>query len=232
MGDANPIRNLEDHSRPSHEGYRNAIEISKGAKAEDSEVAWETIEDLSQYEKEGCKDPIVLEEESTDYENPDLEQLLGVIECDVEKLKDEIRAEENRVKKIEKITSPPLVRESTFGFKHGTNNNQNIKSEYDVENSNPQSTLQVLPSFEENTPPVTYPNEVKEVIGITIEVEPLDETPLEDLGLNSCNHDIPLSSREIPNFDEPESQPQPLPSCPSLDMSIRRKRPKTTHQTT
>nr|GEU65899.1 hypothetical protein [Tanacetum cinerariifolium] len=137
------------------------------------------------------------------YENPDLEQLLGVMECKVafedlvmnfildqeervkqleeymgvigsdfmqlslkgvEKLKDEIRAEENRVKKIEKITrypenedskpssnhklletlakstsfhgpdfispkslcvkyvftifpSPPLVRESTFGFK-------------------------------------------------------------------------------------------------------------------
>ncbi|GKE49077.1 hypothetical protein Tco_1480335 [Tanacetum coccineum] len=64
-----------------------------------------------------------------------------------------------------------------------------------VENLNPQSTLQVLPSFEENTPPVTYPDEVKEIIGILIEVKPLDETPLEDLGLNTCNHDILLSSR-------------------------------------
>ncbi|GKA55533.1 hypothetical protein Tco_0754605 [Tanacetum coccineum] len=93
-----------------------------------------------------------------------------------------------------------------------------------VENSNPQSTPQVLPSFEENTPPVTYPDEVEEIIGIPIEVEPLDETPLEDLGLNTCNHDIPLSSREIPNFDEPEPQPQPLPSCPSLDISLGEER--------
>ncbi|GKB89009.1 hypothetical protein Tco_0961281 [Tanacetum coccineum] len=55
------------------------------------------------------------------------------------------------------FSSPPLVRESTFGFKLGTNNNQNVKSRYDVENSDPQSNLQVLSSFEEYTPPVTYP---------------------------------------------------------------------------
>ncbi|GKB16771.1 hypothetical protein Tco_0850694 [Tanacetum coccineum] len=93
-----------------------------------------------------------------------------------------------------------------------------------VEKPNPQSTPQVLLSFEENTPLVTYPDEVEEIIGIPIEVEPLDETPLEDLGLNTCNHDIPLSSREIPNFDEPEPQPQPLPSFPSLDISLREER--------
>ncbi|GJR77813.1 hypothetical protein Tco_0090178 [Tanacetum coccineum] len=68
-----------------------------------------------------------------------------------------------------------------------------------VENPNPQSTSQVLPSIEEYTPPVTYLEEVKETIGIPIKVEPLDETPLEDLGLNTCNHDIPLSYKEIPN---------------------------------
>ncbi|GKA12661.1 hypothetical protein Tco_0692207 [Tanacetum coccineum] len=50
-------------------------------------------------------------------------------------------------------------------------------------------------------------DEVEEIIGILIDVEPLDETPLEDLGLNTCNHDILLSSREIPNFDKPEPQP-------------------------
>ncbi|GJY81751.1 hypothetical protein Tco_0494502 [Tanacetum coccineum] len=27
MGDANPIRTLEDYSKPSHEGYRNTIEL-------------------------------------------------------------------------------------------------------------------------------------------------------------------------------------------------------------
>ena len=120
--------------------------------------------------------------------------------------------------------SPPLVRESTFGFKPGTNNNRNIKSRYDEENSNPQSTPQVLPSFEENIPPVTYSDRVEETLGFPIEVEPLGETPLEDLSLNTCNHDIPLSSREIPNFNEPEPQPQPLPSCPSLDVSLGEER--------
>ncbi|GKB33981.1 hypothetical protein Tco_0873382 [Tanacetum coccineum] len=30
MGYANPIRTLGDYSRPSHEGYRNTIELPKG----------------------------------------------------------------------------------------------------------------------------------------------------------------------------------------------------------
>ncbi|GJZ07011.1 hypothetical protein Tco_0540804 [Tanacetum coccineum] len=72
---------------------------------------------------------------------------------------------------------------------------------------------QVLLSFEEYTPPVTCPKEVEETLGTPVEVEPLDETQLEDLGLNTCNHDIPLSNREVPSFDEPEPQPNPLPNC-------------------
>nr|GEV12539.1 retrovirus-related Pol polyprotein from transposon TNT 1-94 [Tanacetum cinerariifolium] len=113
---------------------------------------------------------------------------------------------------------------SAFGFKPGTNDNLNIKSRYDAEKSNPQSTSQVFSLFEKNTPPVTYPDEVGEIIGIPIEVEPLDETPLEDLGLNTCNHDIPLSYKEVPSFDEPKPQPQPLPNCPPLDVNIGYKR--------
>ncbi|GKB55655.1 hypothetical protein Tco_0911841, partial [Tanacetum coccineum] len=89
-----------------------------------------------------------------------------------------------------------------------------------VENLDPQSTAQVFSSFEEYAPPVTYPEEVNETIGTLIEVEPSDETQLEDLGLNTCNHDIPLSNREVPSFDEPEPQPHPLPNCPSLDVSL------------
>ncbi|GKB40196.1 hypothetical protein Tco_0885138, partial [Tanacetum coccineum] len=72
----------------------------------------------------------------------------------------------------------------------------------------------------EYTPPATYPEKVEETLGIPIEVEPLDETPLHDLGLNTCNHDIPLSSKKIPSIDEPEPQPQPLPNCLSLDVSL------------
>ncbi|GJY58831.1 zinc finger, CCHC-type containing protein [Tanacetum coccineum] len=30
MGDENPIRTLGDYSKPSHEGYRNTIELSEG----------------------------------------------------------------------------------------------------------------------------------------------------------------------------------------------------------
>nr|GEY40610.1 hypothetical protein [Tanacetum cinerariifolium] len=59
---------------------------------------------------------------------------------------------------------------------------------------------------------------------IPIEVEPLDEAPLEDLGLNTCNHDLPLSSREVPSFDKPDPQPQPLPNCAPLDTSLGNER--------
>ncbi|GKE85324.1 hypothetical protein Tco_1559066, partial [Tanacetum coccineum] len=75
------------------------------------------------------------------------------------------------------------------------------------EKLNPQSTPQVLPSFEEYIPPVTYPEEVQETLGTPIEVEPLDETQLEDLSLNTCNHNTPFSSREVPSFNGPEPQP-------------------------
>ncbi|GJZ57415.1 hypothetical protein Tco_0612909 [Tanacetum coccineum] len=91
-------------------------------------------------------------------------------------------------------------------------------------NPNPKSTLQVLPSFEEYTLPVTYPEEVEETLGTPIEAEPLDKTQLEDLGLNTCNHDIPLSFREIPSFDQPKPQPQPLPNCPPLDVCLGNER--------
>ncbi|GKE65190.1 hypothetical protein Tco_1519351 [Tanacetum coccineum] len=93
-----------------------------------------------------------------------------------------------------------------------------------VENPNPQSTPQVPPSFDETTPRVTRLEEIDETIGIPTEVEPLNETQLEDLGLNTCNYDIPLSSREILSFDEPEPQPQPLPNFPSLDASLGNER--------
>ncbi|GJV25835.1 hypothetical protein Tco_1378530 [Tanacetum coccineum] len=93
-----------------------------------------------------------------------------------------------------------------------------------VENLDPQSTPQVLPSFEEYTPPVTCLEEVEETLGTLIEVEPLEETQLEDLGLNTCNHDIPLSSRKVSSFDKTKPQPQPLPNCLSLDVSLGEER--------
>ncbi|GJS24981.1 hypothetical protein Tco_0453613 [Tanacetum coccineum] len=221
------------------------------------EKAWATIEELARYEDEGWNDLVAPGEGSLDYENPDIEQLLGVMECKFDTLMKEAislmgRSESvfgmtsNTVNSYERGTlpytkkclikstlcqtrphnlpSPPLVRESTFGFKPGTKNNQNIKSRHDTENLSPQSTPQDLLSFEVYTPPVTYPKEVEKTLGTQIEVESLDETQLEDLRLNIYNHDIPLSSREVPSFDEPEPQPNPLPNYPSLDVSLGKER--------
>ncbi|GKA44600.1 hypothetical protein Tco_0737324 [Tanacetum coccineum] len=76
-----------------------------------------------------------------------------------------------------------------------------------VDNPSPPSTPQVFPSFGVYTPPVTYLEEVDETIGIPIEVKPLDHMKLEDLGLNTCNHDLVLSSKGVLSVDEPEPQP-------------------------
>jgi hypothetical protein len=90
----------------------------------------------------------------------------------------------------------------------------------EVNNTNLQSTPQVLPSFEAYTPPVTYPEEVEGTIGTPIEVEPLEETKLEEIGLNTCSHNLSFSSMEVPSFDEPEPKPKPLPNLPSLDVNL------------
>nr|GEY60948.1 hypothetical protein [Tanacetum cinerariifolium] len=60
----------------------------------------------------------------------------------------------------------------------------------EAENLSPQSTPQVLPSIKVYTPPVTYPEEVEDTIITRLEIEPLDHTILEDLGLNTCSPDI------------------------------------------
>ncbi|GKD44210.1 hypothetical protein Tco_1268855, partial [Tanacetum coccineum] len=69
-----------------------------------------------------------------------------------------------------------------------------------VDNPSPQSTPQVLLSFEVYTPLVTYSKDVEETVGIPIEVEPFDQTQLEDVGLNTCSHDLFLSSKEVPSL--------------------------------
>nr|GEW58546.1 hypothetical protein [Tanacetum cinerariifolium] len=81
----------------------------------------------------------------------------------------------------------------------------------------PKSTTQTLPSFEEFTPPVTYPKEVEKTLETSIEVEPLNEIELEEVSLNS-NHNTPFSSREVSSFDG--SEPQPLLNSSSLDVSL------------
>ncbi|GJS13670.1 hypothetical protein Tco_0408142 [Tanacetum coccineum] len=69
---------------------------------------------------------------------------------------------------------------------------------------------------------MTYPEEVDKTIGILMEVEPLEHTKREDLGFNTCSHDLFPISREFPSVDEPE--PQPLPNLPFLDVNLGDKR--------
>ncbi|GJZ73287.1 putative reverse transcriptase domain-containing protein, partial [Tanacetum coccineum] len=119
-----------------------------------------------------------------------------------------------------KIQRP--IRRSTNTYDEPIDNLDKMEDE--VGNPSPQSTPQVLPSFDEYIPPVTYPEEVEETLGFPMEVEPLDHTKLEDLGLNTCSHDLFLISREVPSFDEQKPQPQPLPIYPSLDESLGEER--------
>ncbi|GKA59132.1 hypothetical protein Tco_0758445 [Tanacetum coccineum] len=55
------------------------------------------------------------------------------------------------------------------------------------------------------------------ILGTPIEVEPLNETKLEEVDLN-CNNNTPFSSREVSSFDGLE--PQPLLNSTSLDVSL------------
>ncbi|GJS10988.1 hypothetical protein Tco_0367784 [Tanacetum coccineum] len=125
MGVVNPIHTLRDYSKPSHEGYRNTIELPvgnnvvplrsdtirlvqngcsfHGLRSEDpnqhlkdflklmdsldlDDEAWATIEELAQYKDEGWNDTVIPEEVSLNYENPDIEHVLGIMEHKVDTL--------------------------------------------------------------------------------------------------------------------------------------------------
>ncbi|GKC48279.1 hypothetical protein Tco_1066001 [Tanacetum coccineum] len=174
------------------------LENSGNLKGLSAEEAWETIEDCAQCDKQ--------------WKNP----TSTISDQTITNLKDHLVGNEVVRVKIPKCMSWLDAYDEPIGDLD--------MMEDKVDNPSPQSTPQVLPSFEVYTPPVTYPEEVEETLGTPMEVEPLEETQLEDLGLNTCNHDIPLSSREVPIFDEPEPQPQPLPNCPSLDASLGNER--------
>ncbi|GKG61897.1 hypothetical protein Tco_0623614, partial [Tanacetum coccineum] len=51
-----------------------------------AEKPWATIEELARYENEGWNDLVAPGEGSLDYKNPDIKELLRVIECKVDTL--------------------------------------------------------------------------------------------------------------------------------------------------
>ncbi|GJY51675.1 zinc finger, CCHC-type containing protein [Tanacetum coccineum] len=120
IGDENPIRTLGDYSKPSHEGYRNTIELPVGNNvnimknlylkhglvsrtySENSLIMVLTYgfkfksstimstaplrRALTTQQDEGWNDAFIPDEVSLNYENPNIEQLLGIMERKVNTL--------------------------------------------------------------------------------------------------------------------------------------------------
>ncbi|GKB17257.1 zinc finger, CCHC-type containing protein [Tanacetum coccineum] len=200
------------------------------------EEAWATIEKLAQYEDEGWNDTVAPGEGSLNYENPNIEQLLGIMERKVDTLMKDAISLMGSGKGIFRLTTnkmcqPPTVPSRQEEFEHIVMNfiydqeerikqlknyMQDITNEF-MELSS-EVTLRLKERIKENE---SKPQKIKKNHR---SVEPLEETPLEDLGLNTCYHEIPLSFKEIPNLDEPKRQPQLFPSFPSLEVDLGEER--------
>ncbi|GJR62735.1 hypothetical protein Tco_1504897 [Tanacetum coccineum] len=212
MGDENPIRTLGDYSKPSHEGYRNTIELPVGNNV--VPLRSDTIrlvqkgcsfyglrfEDPNQHLKDFLK---LVDSLDLDGENKETMHLLDIL--------------------MKEAISLMGRRESVLGMT--SNTMYQLPSEPSRQEEFENLVMNFILNQEEK---VKQLKEYMDVIGSDfmqlsleeppIEVEPLDETQLEDLGLNTCNHNTPFSSREVPSFDGPE--PQPLLNSPSLDVSL------------
>ncbi|GJV17545.1 hypothetical protein Tco_1362868 [Tanacetum coccineum] len=85
--------------------------------------AWATIEELAQYEDEGWNDTVILGEESLNYENPNIEQLLGIMERKVDTLMKDAISLLGRSEGVFKMTTnkmyqPPPDPSRQEEFKH------------------------------------------------------------------------------------------------------------------
>ncbi|GJW85327.1 hypothetical protein Tco_0158472 [Tanacetum coccineum] len=157
--------------------------------------AWYAIENCAQYDKKKCSNPISA-------------------------ISDETIANLNA-----QIVGDDMVRVQATRCMAWLDYDEHVDSLSTMDNevgvTGPESTIQTISSFEEYTPPVTHPKVVENTLGTPIEVEPLIETKLEEVGLN-CNHNTPLSSRGFPSVDEPK--PELLPKFSPLDVNLGDKR--------
>ncbi|GJU47856.1 zinc finger, CCHC-type containing protein [Tanacetum coccineum] len=67
--------------------------------------AWAAIERLAQYEDEGWNDAFIPNEVSFNYKNPDIEQLLGIIERKVDTLKKDVISLMGKSKTVFRLTT-------------------------------------------------------------------------------------------------------------------------------
>ena len=100
---------------------------------------------------------------------------------------------------------------SVFGLDHTKTHDEHLGDLDIMENKVETPSPQALPSLEEHTSPITYPEEVEETIGTLIDREPLDQTPLENVGLDACCHDLSLSPREVPILMNRSLNQKPYP---------------------
>ncbi|GKB08220.1 zinc finger, CCHC-type containing protein [Tanacetum coccineum] len=75
--------------------------------------AWDTIERLAQYENEGWNDALTLKEVSFSYENPNVEQLLGIMERKVDTLMKNVISLMGKSKSVFRLTTNKMCRTPT-----------------------------------------------------------------------------------------------------------------------
>ncbi|GJR72916.1 hypothetical protein Tco_0085281 [Tanacetum coccineum] len=210
-GDENPVRTLGDYSKPSYEGYRNTIELPVGNNA--IPLRSNTIRLV----QNGCSFH-GLQSEDPNQHLKDFLKLVDSLDLDGEN-KERTHLPEWDLRKFSNIGAWVQVSRCMTWLNYDEYVDSLSTMDNEVGVISPESTIQTLPSFKEYTPPVTYPKEVEKTLGTPIEVEPLNETKLEEVGLN-CDHNTPFSSREVLSFDKLKPQLQPLPNCPPLDASL------------
>ncbi|GJX12136.1 hypothetical protein Tco_0201995 [Tanacetum coccineum] len=289
MGDENPIRTLGDYSKPSHEGYRNTIELPVGNNVvplrsdtirrttklrndilmfqqhhgESLSEAWThfkdllqkvshhgidlwlqaTIEELARYEDEGWNDLVASGEGSLDYENPDIEQLLGVMKCKVDTLMKEAISLMGRSESVFGMTSDTVYQLPSGSYRQEEFKDLVMNFILDQEekvrqleeymcvigSDFMQLSLEVVGKLREEIR--IEQNRTKKINKITGYPDTEDLKPLNDQkNLETLTKEVPshtpkiVSPRKAPSFNEPGPQPNPLPNYPSLDVSLGKER--------
>ncbi|GJX09617.1 hypothetical protein Tco_0199476 [Tanacetum coccineum] len=151
MGDENPIRTLGDYSKPSYEGYRNTIELPVG----NNVVPLRS--DTIRLVQNGCSFHGLRSEDP----NQHLKDFLKLVDSldldDYTRMDLDFAADKN--------LRESSVEEAWEAIKNFFEGQKEYIAWDAMDNPSPQSTPQVLSSFEVYTSPVTYPEEVEETIG-------------------------------------------------------------------
>nr|GEV51014.1 zinc finger, CCHC-type [Tanacetum cinerariifolium] len=196
MGVENPIRTLRDYFKPCHHGYMNTIELPVGNNV--VPLRSDTIrlvQNRCSFYGLWSKDP--------NQHIKDFLKLVDSLDFDGENKERMIhhRMEDLTTRFLAQFFSPgrtAKLRNDIMMFQQHhdvslrfvprcmawLNYDEHADSLNTMDNevgvTSPESTIQTLLLFEEYTPPVTYPEEVNKTLGTSIEVEPLNETKLEE----------------------------------------------------